>query len=235
MVRITIDNVTLLIYPVLSIIVVSTSPPTVNTYYAVDSSSLYLSWSAPLVDQQNGIIRYYNITLMELETGSIFSYASTNTNFTIALLHPNYQYQFEISAITIAAGPSSMPIILQMPEDGRDQYYNQQLCIYVFCIVVPSSPPDEISIDAIYFDSIYLSWRAPLREYHNGELIGYNVTFTTVNSEEVFNLFSASNGTVIGSLNPFTSYDISIAAVTGAGVGPYSAAVTIATAETGIM
>jgi hypothetical protein len=61
------------------------------------------------------------------------------------------------------------------------------------------------------------------------------VTFTEANSEEVFNLFSASNGTVIGSLNPFTSYVISIAAVTSAGVGPYSAAVISMTAETGII
>ena len=102
-------------------IIVPTSPPTVNSYYAVDSSSLYLSWSAPPVDQQNGIIRYYNITLIELETGSIFSYTTTNmANFIITPLHPNYQYQFEISAVTIATGPSSMPMTLQMPEDGRD-------------------------------------------------------------------------------------------------------------------
>ena len=106
-------------YVLYNLIIVPTFPPTVDSYYAVDSSSLYLSWSAPPVDQQNGIIRYYNITLMELETGSIFSYTSTNTNFTITLLHPNYQYQFEISATTIATGPSSVPIILQMPEDGR--------------------------------------------------------------------------------------------------------------------
>lgn len=106
--------------------------------------------------------------------------------------------------------------------------------IYLLCIVAPSAPPDEISIDAIYFDSVHLSWRAPLREYHNGELIGYNVTFTATNSEEVFDLFSASNSTVIGSLSPFTSYIISIAAVTSAGIGPYSAAVTVMTAEAGI-
>ena len=105
----------------------------------------------------------------------------------------------------------------------------------MLCIVVPSAPPDEISIDAIYFDSIYLSWRAPLREYHNGELIGYNVTFTATNSEEVLDLFSVSNGTVIGLLNPFTSYIISIAAVTSVGIGPYSAAVTVMTAEAGIV
>ena len=105
----------------------------------------------------------------------------------------------------------------------------------MLCIVVPSAPPDEISIDTVYFDSIYLSWRAPLREHHNGELIGYNLTFTATNSEEVLDLFSASNGTAIGSLNPFTSYTINIAAVTSAGVGPYSVTITVMTAEAGII
>ena len=107
----------------------------------------------------------------------------------------------------------------------------------IYIIVAPSAPPDEISVDAINSDSIYLSWRAPLREYHNGELIGYNVTFSATSSEEVLvnDLFSPSNDTVIGSLSPFTSYAISIAAVTSAGVGPYSAAATVMTAEAGII
>ena len=60
------------------------------------------------------------------------------------------------------------------------------------------------------------------------------MTFTAINSEEVLDIFSASNSTVIGSLNPFTSYVITIAAVTGAGVGPYSASITVMTDEAGI-
>ena len=61
------------------------------------------------------------------------------------------------------------------------------------------------------------------------------MTFSATNSEEVLDFFSASNDTVIGSLNPFTSYIINIAAVTNAGVGPYSTAVTVMTAEAGII
>ena len=109
------------------------------------------------------------------------------------------------------------------------------ILLLVLCVLVPSASPSEISIDAVYFDSIYVSWRAPLREHHNGELIGYNVTFTATTSEEVLDLFSASNSTAIDSLNPFISYTISVAAVTSAGVGPYSAALTVMTAEAGII
>ena len=56
------------------------------------------------MDQQNGIIRQYDITLTELETGSLFSYVTASTNFTITLLHPDYNYQIEISAVTIGNG-----------------------------------------------------------------------------------------------------------------------------------
>ena len=100
-------------------IIVPSAPPTVDSYYAIDPTTLYLSWTAPPLDKQNGIIRHYSILLTELETGSIFSYTSTNINHTITLLHPYYQYQIEVSAITIGAGPTSTPLVLQMPEDGK--------------------------------------------------------------------------------------------------------------------
>lgn len=96
------------------------SAPTVNSYYAIDSRRLFISWSAPPAHQQNGIIRHYNISLVETETGSNFHYTTANTNHTISLLHPAYSYQIEISAITIGAGPRSVSVVLQMPEDGRN-------------------------------------------------------------------------------------------------------------------
>ena len=65
------------------------------------------------------MIRRYDLTLTELETGSVFSYSTSRSNFTATLLHPNYQYQVEISAVTIGSGPSSAPLIVMTPEDGR--------------------------------------------------------------------------------------------------------------------
>ena len=70
------------------------------------------------MEDRNGIIRRYDITLTELETGSVLSYSTTTTSYNATLLHPNYQYQVEISAVTIGTGPSSFPVILLTPEDG---------------------------------------------------------------------------------------------------------------------
>ena len=85
----------------------------------------------------------------------------------------------------------------------------------------------------MYTDSVYLSWRPPSPEYHNGDLTGYNVTFTATNSEEVLTTFSAINSTRITSLYPFTTYTISVAAATSVGIGPYSTAITFMTDEAG--
>ena len=116
-----------------TIIIVPTAPPILNQYYAVDPSTLYLSWSAPSLDQQNGIIRQYDILLTELETGSMFSYFAANTNHTITMLHPDYQYQIEVSTVTIGAGPSSEPVVLQMPEDGKvSGVYQELLYLHIF-------------------------------------------------------------------------------------------------------
>lgn len=98
----------------------------------------------------------------------------------------------------------------------------------------PSAAPDEVIADTIYSDSVQLFWRPPAAFHHNGDIIGYNVTYTAVNSETVDSILSASNWTVIGSLNPFTTYTVTVAAVTSAGRGPYSIAVTFMTDEAGI-
>ena len=217
-------------------IAVPTAPPTVTSYYAVDSTSLFFSWLAPPLDQQNGMVRRYDLTLTELETGSVLSYSTSGTNFTATLLHPNYQYQVEISAVTIGSGPSTVPLILLTLEDGMTSYITSLNILVIACLFLaaPSAPPGTVYITEVYSDSIGLSWSPPPLEYHNGEIIGYNITVTVVYSGEIFTVFSMANTTVISSLAPFTTYSYSVAAVTIVGIGPYSTVGTILTGEAGM-
>ena len=98
---------------------VPTGPPVLTLYYTIDSTSLYLSWTAPPLDQQNGLIRRYDLILTELDTGAVFSFSTARTNFTATQLHPDYSYQIEVSAFTIGSGPRSPPLVLQTDEDGE--------------------------------------------------------------------------------------------------------------------
>ena len=79
-----------------------------------------------------------------------------------------------------------------------------------------------------------MSWKPPLAVYHNGEIIGYNVTLITTNLAIEKTIFSAYNSTTIWSLDPYTNYGITVAAITRAGIGPYSTIITFTTDESGI-
>ena len=82
--------------------------------------------------------------------------------------------------------------------------------------------------------SAHVSWLAPRLMHQNGDIIGYSVIFSAANSDVVDTVYTTSNSTAINSLKPFTSYRISVAAVTRAGIGPYSIPTIILTDEAGI-
>ena len=95
------------------------SPPTNITGRATDSTTIVLSWSPPPPGDQNGIIRSYNISVLEQDTGREFSRTSVNTEESFHSLHPFYIYSVTITATTVAPGPPSSPIMVQTEEDSK--------------------------------------------------------------------------------------------------------------------
>ena len=96
-----------------------TGSPLNVTTTSVDATALLVSWVAPSADQQNGIIRQYHINLTESETGVITYYTVQNTlQTTLTDLHPYYNYQVTVAAITIGLGPYSTEATVQLPEAG---------------------------------------------------------------------------------------------------------------------
>ncbi len=59
------------------------------------------------------------INVTEVETNSQMKLVSLELNNTVQPLHPFYHYKCTLSAVTVAAGPSSNPIIIQLPEAGE--------------------------------------------------------------------------------------------------------------------
>jgi len=80
--------------------------------------------------------------------------------------------------------------------------------------------------------SAHLSWEPPNPGEQNGVLTGYFVNITSTDGDG-FQFFSVSNQPRVDSLNPHRTYFITVAAVTGAGIGPSSPAVTATTLEDG--
>ncbi len=84
----------------------------------INSKSILLSWEAPRMDHQNGIIRAYNVSVLELETGQeqLFTLSGIETFQIINSLHPFYGYNCSVAAFTIARGPISFTVIRTPPE-----------------------------------------------------------------------------------------------------------------------
>lgn len=77
-----------------------------------------MSWTAPYIEDRNGIIREYRVNLEEVESSQRLTYSTTNTFITVQSLHPFYTYRCGVSAFTVDTGPFTNFTEVTLPEDG---------------------------------------------------------------------------------------------------------------------
>ena len=65
------------------------------------------------------MIRSYVLNVMEIETGVNTTHSVLITSSTLFSLHPFYNYEITVSAVTVGVGPSSQAIIIQTNADGK--------------------------------------------------------------------------------------------------------------------
>lgn len=98
---------------------------------AITSTSLTLTWLPPQNTLQNGVIRQFLITAVELNTGTNSTYrtqSSRMNSFSLGDLHPSYTYRFNVHAVTIEVGPASLDHVVTLLEDGTSPFY---LCFFI--------------------------------------------------------------------------------------------------------
>ena len=66
----------------------------------------------------NGLIRAYLLKVTEIDTGNTFMVKANTTHTTVNGLHPFYKYNCTVAAETIAPGPYSTEIVVQLDEEG---------------------------------------------------------------------------------------------------------------------
>ena len=86
------------------------------------SRSFYISWSSPPFESRNGIIRKYDITFIEENTGKVTEISTQGTAELFDNLHPYYNYSFMIAAVTVAVGPFSQVQTVLTLEDGEYKF-----------------------------------------------------------------------------------------------------------------
>lgn len=72
------------------------------------------------MELQNGIIRSYRVTVLELETNQLESFVILASEFhlTLSSRHPFYHYNCSVYAHTIGLGPAAH-LIIQTQQKGR--------------------------------------------------------------------------------------------------------------------
>ena len=71
------------------------------------------------MQDHNGIIVEYRINITEVITGRVFVRVSTGTSLEVTGLHPDYVYQWIVTAVTVGAGPYTVVSTIRTPEDGN--------------------------------------------------------------------------------------------------------------------
>ena len=144
----------------------------------ITSRNFTINWNPPGYNDQNGVITYYNVSLVEVETGSIFYYTFYTTTLTIQSLYPAYTYQYRIAAYTIGLGPYSDPNNITTAEEGKP------LCllnVITVLSIVPSQAPQSLSGVAPSSTSITFIINVRILEINETFLLFSNTTSLTIN------------------------------------------------------
>ena len=108
---------------------VPSGPPTRLMTSSSNPRSITLTWGPPQDDQQNGILRYYLVTLTSTLPTITRNISSTITSITVGGLTPFTSYTCTVSVATVGVGPSTTGQTIVTQEDGM--YVCLYACMYV--------------------------------------------------------------------------------------------------------
>lgn len=113
------------------LVTVPSGSPTNFIATAADSQTINLTWSPPNPDEQNGILRYYLITLRSSLPTVTRNISSSQLSIAITGLRPYTLYNCTVNAETIGLGPPTLVRQVLTPEDGkyRTLYGDARDCI----------------------------------------------------------------------------------------------------------
>ena len=150
------------------------------------------------------------------------------TSYTLTGLEPGDRYNITVAASnTAGSGPLSNAVTAMTTEIGKTQSISPWLVgwfdHFTLC-PAPSGAPASLTLGPVTANSVTLQWGAVPCLHRNGEITSYTVIARNSDgiAERIANINAAARQAVISGLTPSTQYTLSLAAVNGAGVGPFT-------------
>ncbi|XP_035684441.1 tenascin-X-like [Branchiostoma floridae] len=180
------------------------SPPQDVTVEPIDSTSARVVWQPPA--EPNGILQGYKVLYKDSNAAEYTTHEveASEMSYVISDMIPGTEYVVAVSAFTGAGDGSPSEELRIQTEEG-----------------VPDVPTSVVA-EGIDAQSIRVSWQ-PSTET-NGVLLGYYIYYTPEGSDEEQRAQVEPTDTsyVVGGLQPFTVYIISVSGFTAAGEGDRS-------------
>eukprot|EP00058_Branchiostoma_floridae_P023774 XP_002609264.1 hypothetical protein BRAFLDRAFT_124749 [Branchiostoma floridae] len=180
------------------------SPPQDVTVEPIDSTSARVVWQPPA--EPNGILQGYKVLYKDSNAAEYITHEveASEMSYVISDMIPGTEYVVAVSAFTGAGDGSPSEELRIQTEEG-----------------VPDVPTSVVA-EGIDAQSIRVSWQ-PSTET-NGVLLGYYIYYTPEGSDEEQRAQVEPTDTsyVVGGLQPFTVYIISVSGFTAAGEVPAS-------------
>ena len=103
------------------------------------------------------------------------------------------------------------------------------------CSLAPSEAPSSVNVSAINSTSILVVWNLLPEDAQNGIILHYTVTVLEIVSGRVTTYSENVTYMIINFLHPHYVYEVSVAAVTSAGTGPFSSGLSVTTHSDGML
>ncbi|XP_037086557.1 Down syndrome cell adhesion molecule-like protein Dscam2 [Pollicipes pollicipes] len=192
--------------------------PTHMALVSVASRSMSLTWGHDPTADVKYIVQY-----RRAETNGTWLETAVDqgARVTLAGLRPWVAYQLRVSAVNDVGRSKPSPVIeVQTDED------------------LPEGFVRSVELTALTPTSLRVSWEPIDPDLVNGNILGYNVSFSRVgpggsprDRQSVQVSDGASTHTLLTGLDRFTAYTVSVTAYNSCGPGPPSAPVSAKTAE----
>ncbi|XP_034146356.1 receptor-type tyrosine-protein phosphatase S isoform X3 [Esox lucius] len=202
------------------------------------STSLRVSWKPPPAETQNGALTGYELRYQRVVSGTGFEVQGLEVKVppippdvgqtVLKGLEKWTWYRITLAAFgTEGSGPESLPLLCRTDDD------------------VPSAAPRQVEVQPFNSTALRVTWRSVPPKHRRGQIRGYQVHYTCVESGSSRSLprikdlllgdsqFVEDDTTeyemVLGGLRPETTYSVSVAAYTTKGDGAHSKARVVQT------
>ena len=150
----------------------------------------------------------------ETESSSFNSYVITG-------LQPDSKYTITVTVFNTAGSVNDQVTAMTLEASKREINLNLSLFLPPFS-TAPSSSPSFISSTRVNVSSITVQWEEIPCTDRNGEITNYRVhTLRGAMVERTTNVPGDTREATFSGLSPSTWYTVQVAAVNGAGIGPF--------------